>query len=168
MSSQQNDPRWWKRDTGKAKRRQTSTTSTRQKLKSIKKTHREKLVILEEQIIELIRKSQTQTFCHWPVVSQKSLGTPVSFWAICFIPKSRSTTGDFTEVLGSWMNCWCEHSRKNLSNSLKVPSLSRVRLLVTPWTAARQASLSITNSWSLLKLMSIESVMPPEWIIAAQ
>ena len=39
-------------------------------------------------------------------------------------------------------------------------SLSRVRLFETPWTAARQASLSITNSWSLLKLMSIESVMP--------
>ena len=38
-----------------------------------------------------------------------------------------------------------------------VQSLSRVRLFVTPWTAARQASLSITNSWRLLKLMSIES-----------
>ena len=38
--------------------------------------------------------------------------------------------------------------------------LSRVRLFVTPLTAARQASLSITNSWSLPKLMSIESVMP--------
>ena len=39
-----------------------------------------------------------------------------------------------------------------------VQSLSRVRLFVTPWTAARQASLSITNSRSLLKFMSIESV----------
>ena len=37
--------------------------------------------------------------------------------------------------------------------------LSRVRLFATPWTAVRQASLSITNSWSLPKLMSIESVM---------
>ena len=35
-----------------------------------------------------------------------------------------------------------------------------VQLFVTPWTAARQASLSITNSWSLLKLIPIESVMP--------
>ena len=42
-------------------------------------------------------------------------------------------------------------------------SLSRVRLFATPWTAARQASLSITNSWSLLKLMSIDSVMPKYW-----
>ena len=41
-----------------------------------------------------------------------------------------------------------------------VQSLSCVLIFVTPWTAARQASLSITNSRSLLKLMSIESVMP--------
>ena len=40
-----------------------------------------------------------------------------------------------------------------------VQSLSRVRLFATPWTAARPASLSITNSRSLLKLKSIESVM---------
>ena len=38
--------------------------------------------------------------------------------------------------------------------------LSHYRPFPTPWTAACQASLSITNSWSLLKLMSIESVMP--------
>ena len=36
---------------------------------------------------------------------------------------------------------------------------------MTPWTAARQASLSITDSWSLLKLMSIESVMPSNHLI---
>ena len=41
-----------------------------------------------------------------------------------------------------------------------VQSLSCVQLLATPCTAARQASLSITNSWSLLKLMSIQLVMP--------
>ena len=41
-----------------------------------------------------------------------------------------------------------------------VQSLSRVQLFVTPWTAACQASLSTTKSWSLPKLMSIESVMP--------
>ena len=43
--------------------------------------------------------------------------------------------------------------------------LCHVRLFVTPWTAARQASLSITNSWSLLKLMSITSVMPSNHLI---
>ena len=46
-----------------------------------------------------------------------------------------------------------------------VQSLSHVQLFATPWTAAHQASLSITNSWSLLKLMSIESVMPSSHLI---
>ena len=46
-----------------------------------------------------------------------------------------------------------------------VQSISHVWLFVTPWTTARQASLSITNSWSLPKLMSIESVMPSNHLI---
>ena len=46
-----------------------------------------------------------------------------------------------------------------------VQSLSRVWLFATPWTAARQASLSITNSQSLHRLMSIESVMPSNHLI---
>ena len=46
-----------------------------------------------------------------------------------------------------------------------VQSLSRVQLFVTPWTAEQKASLSITNSWSLLKLISIESVMPSNHLI---
>ena len=46
-----------------------------------------------------------------------------------------------------------------------VQLLSCVRLFATPRTAARQASLSITISWSLLKCMSIESVMPPNHLI---
>ena len=56
--------------------------------------------------------------------------------------------------------CVCIHSQFS-----SVQSLSHVRLFVTPWTAARQASLSITNSQSLLKLMSIESVMPSNHLI---
>ena len=43
--------------------------------------------------------------------------------------------------------------------------LSGVQLFATPWTTAHQASLSIANSWSLLKLMSIELVMPPSHLI---
>jgi len=46
-----------------------------------------------------------------------------------------------------------------------VQSLSCVRLFATPWIAARPASLSITTSWSLLKLTSIESVMPSSHLI---
>ena len=46
-----------------------------------------------------------------------------------------------------------------------VQSLSRVWIFLTPWTAEHQASLSITNSWSLLKLMPIELVMPSNYLI---
>ena len=59
---------------------------------------------------------------------------------------------------------------KKLPSSLfflfrSVQSLSHVRLFATPWTAGCQASLSITNPQSLLKLMSIESVMPSNHLI---
>ena len=53
----------------------------------------------------------------------------------------------------------------NVVQFSSIQSLSRVQLFATPWTAARQASLSIINSWSLLKLMSIESVMPSNHLI---
>ena len=46
-----------------------------------------------------------------------------------------------------------------------VLSLSHIRLFATPWTAACQASLSITHSWSLLKLMSFELVIPSNHLI---
>ena len=52
-----------------------------------------------------------------------------------------------------------------LEHSSLVQSLSHVQLFATPWTAACQASLSITNSQSLLKLMSIELVMPSNHLI---
>ena len=52
-----------------------------------------------------------------------------------------------------------------ISSLSSVQSLCHVRLAATPWTAAHQATLSITNSWSLLKLLSIESVMPSNHLI---
>ena len=55
------------------------------------------------------------------------------------------------------LTVWTHHS--------SVQSLSRVQLFVTPWTAARQASLSITSSRSLRKPMSMESVMPSSHLI---
>ena len=61
-----------------------------------------------------------------------------------------------------------EKSRSLHSQALQfssVQSLSHVQLFETPWTAARKASLSITNSRSLLKLMSIESVVPSNYLI---
>ena len=51
------------------------------------------------------------------------------------------------------------------SVSQSVQSLSHVQLFTTPWTAACRVSLSITDSWTLLKLMSIESVMPSNNLI---
>ena len=52
-----------------------------------------------------------------------------------------------------------------LSEELLLLLLSHVQLFVPPWTAACQASLFFTISWSLLKLMSIESVMPSNHLI---
>ena len=62
---------------------------------------------------------------------------------------------------------FCKLSPRNSSGSVSqsVQSLSHVWLFVTPWTAARQASLSITNFWSLSKLMSIKLVMPSNHLI---
>ena len=56
---------------------------------------------------------------------------------------------------------WVNYQRLHQTIQL----LSSVGLFATPWTVARQASLSITNSWSLLKLMSIESVMPSNHLL---
>ena len=58
------------------------------------------------------------------------------------------------------------HQRRHVPDTFSsVQLLSRVRLFATPWTAARQASLSIANSWSLLKLMSMESIMASNHLI---
>ena len=59
----------------------------------------------------------------------------------------------------------CLHSHPLNICFSSVQLLSRVQLFVTQWTTACQASLFITNSWSLLKLMSIESVMPSNHLI---
>ena len=66
------------------------------------------------------------------------------------------------KFLGSTFN-WKETGKKGEFSS--VQSLSHVRLFATPWIAARQASLSITNSQSSLRLTSIESVMPSSHLI---
>ena len=91
---------------------------------------------------------------------QKSINgciTKLQNWA-----QSCSSFEIFPEVLCNFFvsnNCFCWHQFSS------VQSLSRVRLFVTPWTAAHQASLSITNSQSLPKLMSIELVMPSNHLI---
>ena len=64
-------------------------------------------------------------------------------------------------ITGEFFTSWATSSAQFSS----LQSLSRVQLFATPWTAAHQASLSITNSRSLLKLMIIESVMPSNHLI---
>ena len=71
-------------------------------------------------------------------------------------------------LLGQIMNNKIQKDKKKPTSTSKVvvvQSLSHVQLFETPRTAARQASLSITNSQSLLKLMFIESVMPSNRLI---
>ena len=60
---------------------------------------------------------------------------------------------------------WVNLDKIFITSLSSVQSLSRVRLFATPWIAAHQASLSISNSWSSPKLMSIESVMPSSHLI---
>ena len=72
----------------------------------------------------------------------------------------------------SWFNFCRLYVSRSFSISFRLPSLfnsvqllSHVQLFVTQWTTVHQAPLSITNSWSLLKLMSLESVMPSNHLI---
>ena len=84
-----------------------------------------------------------------------------------FFPTRQSTTGKKLQFLANISKQYiiiCGHDRASVQFS-SVQSLSRVRLFVTPWIAAHHASLSITNSQSSLKLMSIKSVMPSSHLI---
>ena len=80
----------------------------------------------------------------------------------------RITGGFFSELLHSPLAVLCSMRKSfllSLTSVSSVQSLIHVWLSATPWTAACQGSLSITNSWSLLKLMSIELVMPSNHLI---
>ena len=82
---------------------------------------------------------------------------PKASWRLLACEETGVNPGRETECVGvSWHMSWSvQFSRL----------LSRVWLFVTPWTAAHQASLCVTNSWSLLKFMSIELVMPSNHLI---
>ena len=85
----------------------------------------------------------------------KSASVSTFFPSVCY-----EVTGPDTMILVFWM--WSFKPALSLSS---FSQFSHVRLFVTPWAAARQASLSITSSWSLLKLISIELVMPSNHLI---
>ena len=70
-----------------------------------------------------------------------------------------------TSLMVQWIRICLPIQRTQVWCLSSVQPLSRVRLFATPWTAGRWASLSITNSRNLLKLVSIESVMPSNHLI---
>ena len=77
-------------------------------------------------------------------------------------PKGSLTENGYVYTYG-WVPLLSTWNYHNIVSWLSV-QLSCVQLFVTPWIAARQASLSFTNSWSLLKLMSIELVMSSNYL----
>ena len=75
---------------------------------------------------------------------------------------SRASSAKISSVTSAKIQVVCIFFDLSVSS---VQSLSCAQLFVTPWTAAHQASVSITNSWGLLKLISIESMMPSYHLI---
>ena len=102
----------------------------------------------------------------WMSISYSSKFRAISMCTVQACECTQTHTHTYTtSILGchhTWRTTALESHYSQLSSA---QPLSRVRLFATPWTAARQASLSITNSRSLLKLTSIESVMPSSHLI---
>ena len=91
-------------------------------------------------------------------------------WITLYIPETHATLQvNYTSVNKCFAQCMVLSRYSTNGNNIiifsSVQSLSRVQLFVTPCTAASQTSLSITNSRSLLKLISIDSVMPSNHLI---
>ena len=79
------------------------------------------------------------------------------YWSGVLLPSPREAISSLNISHTYYAKCICKNE--------SVQSLSHLWLFATPWTAAHQASLSITNSWNLFKLMSIESAMPSNHLI---
>ena len=84
---------------------------------------------------------------------------------VCLVSQSCLTLCDLMDCRTVENTSWYSPMQEYWSGFSSVQSLSHVRLFVTPWTVAHQASLSITNSQSMLNLRSIESVMPSNHLI---
>ena len=105
----------------------------------------------------------------WTVARQAPLSMGFSrqeYWRRlpCLLPGDLPDPG-IEPRSSAWQADSLQLSHKRSPQFSSFQSLSRVRLFATPWIAAHRASLSITNSRSLLKLMSIESVMPSNHLI---
>ena len=127
--------------------------------------------LLKLMCIELEMPSNHLILCHPLSSCLQSFPASGSFPGSQFFTSSGQSIGASASVLLMNIQDWFPLgltgliSFKSKASSVQLKSLSHVRLSVTPWTAAHQASLSITNSWSLLKLMSVESVMPSNHLI---
>ena len=118
-----------------------------------------------------VAKSQTRLsdFPFTFLLRQCQVGT---FYMVHISAPGNTISQHHLKFVPLWASLFCHqtqqfvhhHSLTFLQFS-SVHSLSRVQLFVTPWTVARQASLSITNSRSLLKFMSIKLVMPSNHLI---
>ena len=103
-------------------------------------------------LCNLMDCSLTGSFVHGILQARILEWVAIPFSRLSFQPRNQT-----------WISCIAGSEPPVQFSS--VPSLSRVRLFATPWIAARQVTLSITNSWSSLRLTSIESVMPSSHLI---
>ena len=107
--------------------------------------------------------------CHFPLIFPRFFQSPSPPYFISFFEQKKYKTSNVSHYIqmdtqfGRWPSDF--QIRKPSFGLSSVKSLSCVQLFVTPWIAAHQASLSITNSRSSLKLMSIELVMPSNHLI---
>jgi len=120
-------------------------------------------------------RSSTQWCADNPAVWRERVdgfySTDTHTFSYCSWGSQGKNVGVFCHFLLQWTTfflnspSWPIHLSSFYMLASSVQSLSHVRIFATPWTAAQQASLSITNSWSLPKLMSIELVMPSSHLI---
>ena len=112
--------------------------------------------------------SLSGSYLHGVFQTEYWSGLPFPTLGICSWPRDRTQVSCVScfgrQILYHWAT-WEAFEGISSVQFSSVQLLSRVRLFVTPWTAARQASLSITNSRSPPKPMSIESVMPSSHLI---
>ena len=120
--------------------------------------------------------SQRTWTCHVVITQHHEVSSILRLWELEGLLFCCCFDGGSPWVVNIWP--WARHSLLNpriltckmkvldqVTSIIVVQSLSHVRLFVTPWTAVHQASLSFTISRSLLKLVSIESVMPSNRLI---
>ena len=110
-------------------------------------------------IWETVKKAERQKICaSWTVVLEKTLESPLDLKEIK--PVNPNGNQSWIFIQGLMLKVECQYFGHLMWRASSVQLLSHVRLFAIPWTTACQASLSITKSWSLPKLMSIQSVMP--------